>query len=390
MVAPYQPQPLLNKSFFQNLLGKQNPRNGLIEINNLLSRVEDIQEINKDDFEKINSIHGIDVFKKYPADLELFYKLYLSHALIDRKIDAAELSNLSHLKTVLEIKDVEHIHTQLVNVKLIEEVDKALVDKKLDPEEIAYLDRLIDDLGVSKDTAERLISDKVRGILEPIIKKQIADRQITPQEKKELEEAVKDLNIKVGLDDTSEKLYNKYRLAWLNSSRKQDIYNKGWTELMKENTATTVSQISWVTDHQKELLIYNLIDGYNQSLSTAKLRDRILCFIDMDKTAAKTFAETIYRDINNRTYLSIYRAQGASYVRFKASKKDLEWGPCRSLDGLVWDINSTEIVVPPIRPGCTCRLEFYRQPRAYCPIVDNEIIKNYLEFHDTYWRTKPE
>ncbi|MCM1564470.1 MAG: hypothetical protein NC238_00680 [Dehalobacter sp.] len=390
MVAPFQPQQMQNKSFFQNLLGKQNARNSLIEINNLLSNTQDVKEVHDTDIKRINDSYGINVFSKFPDELALIYKLYFTHTLSDHRIDDSELVNLEHLKTIFKIDNVDSIHSQIIRAKLVDEIDKILVDKKVSPDEIQFLYKLIEDLKIPEDTVTKILSVKIKAILDLTLNRQISDRLITPLEKNELDELVKDLRFNIQIEEKSGLLYDQYRLAWFNNSRKQEIFGKGWTQLMKENTVTTVLKISWLTDEQKKYLIDNVIESYNQGESIAKLRDRIIQFIDLDKTTAKVFAETLYRDINNCTYLSIYRAQGANLIRFKASKKDLEWGPCRSLDGKIWNINSPYIIVPPLRPGCTCRLEIFNKNIVPTNVqFDRDLIKNYLEFHETYWHEKP-
>lgn len=211
----FQEKKLIQPSFLQKLLKINPTENAVIEVNNILC-CKKLLDITVEDIQGIAAKYKININKIFNENLLEFYKTYLKHCLIDKKLSKNELAELKHLKLILNLNDID---TQKVFDEVIQEiykteVEKVIEDGKIDKKEEEFLTNLENDLQLKKETAFKIYTESAKNLISNFIENAISDQRLTPSEEQELQELSKSLRIDLSFESSTKQMLDKYKLFW--------------------------------------------------------------------------------------------------------------------------------------------------------------------------------
>jgi hypothetical protein len=217
MTSPYNLAPLKTPGFFHRLFGHMPKENSLIELNNLLAESKSIQDITVEDVYKIAENYKTNLLKKYRKELEMFYEDYLKHCLIDKSLSDQEVSDLNHLKHILDLQDniIDKIHSNVIENIYKETVEEAINDGRLDPAEREFLEKLERELKLDAEIVNKIYSEVTSEYIHQYIQNIIQDQRLSDDEEKELESIAKSLGVNLTYDENTKQLLDQIRLYWL-------------------------------------------------------------------------------------------------------------------------------------------------------------------------------
>lgn len=215
MQQVFKEKTLINPSFLQRIFNKQPKANAIIEINNTLSN-NNLFDVNIDNIQTIAEKYKVNINKKFKKEMIQLYSSYLEHCLIDRNLSENEIKELKHLKSLLNLNDIEtkNVYDEITNKIYKEEIDKAIADGRLDEKEKAFLNNIEINLQLPKDLATKIYKESSESLIKQFIEKAISDQRLSPDEEKELEAITNNLNINLTYDEPTKQLLNKFKLYW--------------------------------------------------------------------------------------------------------------------------------------------------------------------------------
>lgn len=99
---------------------------------------------------------------------------------------------------------------------------------------------------------------------------------------------------------------------------------------------------------------------YEKGASIPNIARRLEGFFDADRVASTRFARTVTNDVYNRAHLDRYEQSGmVDGVQYSAHLDDRTSDICEMLNGTIWALNDSDIVVPPAHFSCRSRLVPY-------------------------------
>jgi len=214
---PFTIVPLRKPSFFQKLAKIQPKENALREINNLISKTQNIKNVSIEEIENIAFKYKVKIHKKFKNELQEMYHRFLKHCFKDKILSDDELEQLAHLKYLFNMDDkiINKIHKDISLEVFNESIDEAIADGKLDEHEKEFLDKLQTRLKLPDDIATNIYLKKATAYLETYLKSAISDERLSPDEDKELQTIAKNLGATLKFDEKTKDILDKYRLYWL-------------------------------------------------------------------------------------------------------------------------------------------------------------------------------
>lgn len=211
----FQIQPLSDTSFLQQLFKQFPQENAVIELNNLLA-TKAIKTISKTEIEAIEERYNLSLHKEFKLNLEEFYAVYLNHCLADKVLNEQELSELNHLKHILELDDksIDKLHAKLGESIYKKSFQEAVADGRLTKDEEEFLNKLENTLRLPKELAEKIASETKIAYIENYVAQIVADQRLSPAEEDELKAIANSLNINIQLNNQTKEQLRKLRLYW--------------------------------------------------------------------------------------------------------------------------------------------------------------------------------
>lgn len=212
----YRERPPDPPGLLDRLLGRNPPRNLVIEIENRLARLSKVSELTLEDVVSLAEAYGADLHR-HQDGLAALYRQFLEHCVRDRRLSDAELADLAHLKAVLQLTDgvIERLHDDVAGRVYGEAVAAAIADRRLDPEERQFLARLRAQLHLDESIARRIHAQKARGLVEQLVRAAEEDERLSPDEEAELEALARNLRVEIRLGPRTRRRLDKFRLYWL-------------------------------------------------------------------------------------------------------------------------------------------------------------------------------
>lgn len=217
MPLPYTVQPLKAQSLFQRLASIEPSENAFFELNNLLAESNKIQDVTVVKVCEIAEKYGINFNKKFSKAFEGIYEDYLKFCLSDKSLSEDEVSDLAHLKHILELNDViiDKLQKNVVERIYGETIEEAIKDSLIDPSEREFLEKIESDLKIDKEVARNIYSENVTRYLNQTFEAMIADQRLSENEEKELESISKSFGVKLDFDEKTKRLLELYKFYWL-------------------------------------------------------------------------------------------------------------------------------------------------------------------------------
>ncbi len=128
------------------------------EILDGLAAAERVRDVSGDDIAAVARRWGVTLEGRMSSRTIAFYRDFLRHCLDDHKLTDDELADLDHLHRSLRLADdeVELAHRIVAREIYSRNVDEVLADANIDADERAFLSRLRETLGLSRNVAENI------------------------------------------------------------------------------------------------------------------------------------------------------------------------------------------------------------------------------------------
>jgi len=246
MKALFTPETLEEPNWLQRLfhiLPKQNAR---IELNNLLAS-KPLMEITPEDVAEIAGRYKVDLYKECKEHLNCMYAIALTEALKDHEITDEELWELSHLKSLLYLKDadIEDLHHTIAGDLYKKHLEKALSDRRYSPEEQQTLEALRNSLKLSEPLAAKISEDARKIMVDNFLRSSVSDQRFSEEEEKEFQALCRSLGVSVDFDKETYDLLDKFKLYWLIENgelpeKQSDIH------LQKNEKCYFIAQAEWL------------------------------------------------------------------------------------------------------------------------------------------------
>jgi hypothetical protein len=214
MIRAFTPKPLVQPPLFRRLLGKPDPENGYVEVENLLaSRAWD--SIHEGNIEDLLRRHGV-----IAADrnrLKQIYSTALRACIEDDELTPEEVGQLDRLRKLLSISDseVQEVEEAVVHPRYEQAVARVLRDEKISEEEREKLSALRAALRIEERSAVAMLNRHAEPILTQNWKTALSDQRLSPQEKAALDAMAQNFGITVDLDSASQAQLDRFRWFWL-------------------------------------------------------------------------------------------------------------------------------------------------------------------------------
>lgn len=215
--VPFGDLPLKKPNIFQRLFGWKPKINAINEINNLLAVTPQLKDVTIEQVQTIADKYKVNLTKKFPENLQRFYKDYLAYCIQDKLLSDDEISNLAHLKNIicLNDKDVNTIHNETAGEVYKKQFDDVLLDGSLSPEEKGFLEKLKNDLKLPDETARNIYALQGQNYFEKVLCSKLTDERLSPNEEKELDDLAKNLGANINYEPKMKSVLDRYRLFWI-------------------------------------------------------------------------------------------------------------------------------------------------------------------------------
>jgi flavin-binding protein dodecin len=160
MTGPFESSPGPSGGLGSRLLGRKNRGAAARDIEALLAGSPELTEVTADRIAAIATEHGVEMSRLQSQCREL-YGRYLEFCLVDHALSEAEVTDLGHLRTILELPDAvaSEVHAEVACAVYGAAVEEVLSDHRLDPEEEEFLQRIRDGLDLDEGTATRAMEE---------------------------------------------------------------------------------------------------------------------------------------------------------------------------------------------------------------------------------------
>ncbi|MFT4154286.1 hypothetical protein [Parafilimonas sp.] len=265
----YQTRPLVNSSFFQKLFKQFPQENAVIELNNLLA-TKQIKDISSQEIQNIESKYKLNLVREFKLNLEEFYAVYLNYCLDDKILSEQELTELSHLKIILNLDDktIDKLHAKLGEIIYKKSFEEAIADGRLTKEEKDFLSKLENTLRLPKELADKISSETRTGFIENYVAQIIADQRLSPDEEQELQTIAKSLNVNIQLNSQTKEQLRKLKLYWALENLNLPIIQPDIVIQKSEVCHIKISNVNWYELRSiRQRVSYS---GYSTSFKIAK------------------------------------------------------------------------------------------------------------------------
>jgi hypothetical protein len=161
---PFEIQPTTKSSFLQRLRGRKPIENAIVEVNNLLARVDRVRSVSPEQLAAIAHSYDVDLTARFADGLEKLYRDYLVFCLSDRRLTDEEVADLAHLQEILGLTSecVDTIHRRVARDVYFRTIDEVVADGAVDERERLFLVQLRAHLSIPDEMAENMLEMKLR------------------------------------------------------------------------------------------------------------------------------------------------------------------------------------------------------------------------------------
>lgn len=214
--GPFVKAPLLERSFWDALLFRQNPENSYIELINALSQTDDVCSIPEDFADSLNNKYGTNLHTRHRADLDRLYAEFLRHCLVDLSFSLKEVKEIHRLRRLFLIPDAKNsaIFTDAVGETYRRAVKRMIADGKLTDEEQRELNELAPTLYISEAVKTAICRDEIGKMIQGRLDTAVSDKMLSPQEDQELRELSTGLGVELKQSESTTRALDTFRMLW--------------------------------------------------------------------------------------------------------------------------------------------------------------------------------
>jgi len=145
-----------------------------------------------------------------------YYHLYLQECLEDKKLTDQEIAELARLRLLLGLSDrvIKEIHSSVIERLFSKEVGRKYNDGNLSDEEQIFLNKLSQNLLLSKERTDEIIVKQARIRVDEKLDEIMEDGRITPEEEEDFRALVQNLGLKPDIGVQTQEIYEKYKIYW--------------------------------------------------------------------------------------------------------------------------------------------------------------------------------
>lgn len=216
MSQPFTSMQRLDKTFWQTVCFRENPENALVDIINALALADDVVSVPIDLPATLKKLYGVDIHRRFRAQLDRLYDQFLSHCLLDRVLSAVEIRQVEHMQRLLKITPASHASafSRCAGASYRKAVRDAMSDGRLTDDERQHLDESALALGISDAVKDAVKKSEMQRLMQGKYSEAMADKMLSPDEDRQLKNIATALGVRITLDATTERQLNEYRLLW--------------------------------------------------------------------------------------------------------------------------------------------------------------------------------
>jgi flavin-binding protein dodecin len=160
VTGPFESSPTASGGLGSRLLGRKNRVAAARDIEALLAGSPEISQVTADRIAAIATEHGVEMSRLQSQCRDL-YRRYVEFCLVDHALSEAEVTDLSHLRTILVLPDevASEVHEEVACAVYGAAVEEVLSDHRLDPEEEVFLQKIRGGLDIDAGTAARAMEE---------------------------------------------------------------------------------------------------------------------------------------------------------------------------------------------------------------------------------------
>jgi hypothetical protein len=263
----YKHKELQKPNFFQKLFGITPKYNYVIELNNLFYKHEqDVYKISRFDLERLNEKYKISN-TDFLEERLLIFKEYLKSCLLDDKLDTYDKDELEHIKNILTLPpEITKSIVEEESLKTYKKIVKMFIsDGKLDEVEEATLKEYKLKLNISEIDFKYIYTEEAHNYFYNYVNEIIQDERISPVEEQTLFAIMKNLNIKINLDNNTLEKLSRFKLYWKIENGELDPIESDINLVRGEKLYFKTDDVSW-------LELRKITKRYNYSGPTARIK----------------------------------------------------------------------------------------------------------------------
>ena len=210
---PFKEQPLREQGFFRRLFGRPVPENAYIAVENLLA-CNDWNSLHEGHISNAVRSHNVKKFEHSRA-IEVYEKA-LTDFLGDEALSDTEVQSLLKLQRLLGIKnaDLEEIEQRVVHPVYRRAISDILSDEVVEPKERERLETLRQALRLDEERAIGIYAFQAQEVLQRRWADATADKRISDDEVKSLEDRARNLGATVKFDALATTQMDRFRSFW--------------------------------------------------------------------------------------------------------------------------------------------------------------------------------
>ncbi len=210
----FQIVPLINPSFFQKVFKQLPKENSVIELNNLLASYP-LNEISKEQIDEIEQRYQINL-EEFKLNLEEFYAVYLNNCLQDGILTDLDFENLSHLKSILSLKDnsIEKLVYKIGEIVYRRFFEKAISNGRLIRREEDFLEKIEKDLNLPKALVDKISNESKNNFFKNYINNIIKNKELSPDIEREISNIRESLKVDLIFPEDIAKKLESLKLYW--------------------------------------------------------------------------------------------------------------------------------------------------------------------------------
>ena len=242
----FEAKPLIKKSLWNRVSGRENSKNAFITFNNLLAE-KGIMGVDRSHVLEICRQYKIEDWKvEFQTELRNSFLLAIGSFLSDLSLDDAEVSQLNRLVELLCITKEEkmEIYHKAGSAAYDDLYVSFVNDEVLTDSEKEILLKIKNTLSLSEESIEKLINARVHEIAQQAMKEILDDKQIGPGELEAFIARCSNLGVNYTFNEDSQKVLEDYRDNWkLENEPLKEIAVD--INLQKDEVCFHITNVTW-------------------------------------------------------------------------------------------------------------------------------------------------
>jgi hypothetical protein len=213
----------------------------LIEINNIFAEKE-LLSVTAEEIQKIAASYKVNLEKKFQNELLEYYKKYLDKYLENNALSKGNISELNHIKEILNLKKAEVVFVEKTTQKFKLEVEKIVENENYNEE---YFNLLMERLSISDELGKDIYKKTARSYVGNFLNDIFSEQRFSPEQEEKLKKISKNLNLNLTIEGNIKEQLDKCKLLWQIDNGNLPIENCGLSLQAKE-ICHYIAEIDWL------------------------------------------------------------------------------------------------------------------------------------------------